>query len=299
MYELISMENKDISQKNLEQYTDVFSDIVNVLLYGGREVVKGENLHPAPTETFYQMNGKWHQQFQDTGMYEYRNGNISVQYIIENQTEEDRQMILRQAGYEGAVYRGQYERQEPFGVIMLVLNWGERVWGSVTDLHKFLSNKDYPDELKQYMDNHVLHIFNMHHLPLEIRKRFRSDMRIVVEYLAEQEHYKPTTQEIKHLDAFLFMMQALTGDNRFEEILENMEDREKGGITMCELIDRYWNAGVKEGLVQGVSQLLLCHGTIPGQLQERIDSEKDINKLKSWITLAARVTAIEEFEANM
>ncbi|MCM1468258.1 MAG: hypothetical protein NC086_08930 [Alistipes sp.] len=76
-----------------------------------------------------------------------------------------------------------------------------------------------------------------------------------------------------------------------------------GGITMCELIDRYWNAGRNEGIVQGITQgilqLLLCHGTISEQIRKRIDSEKDVEKLKSWIVLAARTDTIEEFEANM
>lgn len=297
------MGNKDISQKNLEQYADVFSDIVNALLYGGQEVVKGENLYPAPTETFYQANGGWHQQFQDTGMYEYRDGGIYAQYIIENQTEEDRQMILRKAGYEGAVYRGQYERQEPFAVIIMVLNWGERAWSSDTDLHGFLSNKKYPDIMKRYIDNPVLHVFDMYGLTPEIRQRFQSDMRIVVDYLAEQEHYKPTAQEIKHMGAFLFMMKSLTGDSRFENVMKETENKAIGGITMCELIDRYWNAGRNEGIVQGITQgilqLLLCHGTISEQIRKRIDSEKDVEKLKSWIVLAARADTIEEFEANM
>lgn len=295
---------KDVSEKQLEQYPDVFADIVNALLYCGRPDVCGEQLYPASTETFYQINGGWHQLFEDVSMYEVRNGKIYVQYIIENQTEEDRQMILRQAGYEGAVYRGQYQRQEPFGVIILVLNWGERSWSSSPSLHQFLSNKNYSDEMKQYIENHVLHVYDVRHLPLEVRNRFQSDMRIVVDYLAEQEHYKPTGQVIKHLDAFLFLMQSLTGDSRFEKILEEFEGgEEKGGISMCELIDRYWNAGVNEGIIQGVAQgitqLLLCHGAIPGQLQERIQAEKNISRLKSWIVLAAKAATIEEFEANM
>ncbi len=72
---------------------------------------------------------------------------------------------------------------------------------------------------------------------------------------------------------------------------------------MCELIDRYWNAGVHEGIIQGVAQgitqLLLCHGAIPEKLQERIQVEKNIDKLKNWIVLAAKAATIEEFEANM
>lgn len=163
-----------------------------------------------------------------------------------------------------------------------------------------MAGKNYPDGVKQYIENHVLHVFDMHHLPPEIRKRFRSDMRIVVDYLAEQEQYKPTNQAIKYLDAFLFMMQTLTGNDRFEKILEQIKDKEKdGGITMCELIDRYWNAELHEGIIQGIIQLLLCYRAVPGQLQERIQAEKDIDTLKSWVVLAAKAATIEEFETNM
>jgi len=35
------MQEKDITQKMLERYDDVFSDIVNVLLFNGKRVVEG------------------------------------------------------------------------------------------------------------------------------------------------------------------------------------------------------------------------------------------------------------------
>lgn len=303
------MVNKDISGKNLEQYTDVFSDIVNALLYYGRKVVREENLYSAPTETFYRTNDGWHQQFQDTCMYEYHNEKVYIQYTIENQAEEDGRMILRKAGYEGAVYRGQYEGREHFGVVTIVLNWGKRAWSSTADLHEFLSDKDYPDGIKRYIDNQVLHVFNMYHLSSETRGRFESDMRIVVDYLAEQEKYEPTVQEIKHPEALLFMLESLTGDKRFSKILERMEDEEKGkeGITMCELLDRYWNDGVskgmEQGMIQGLSQavlkVLICRGTVPDRLEERISSEKNIDTLNGWIALAATTDTVGEFEARM
>lgn len=56
------MGKKDISQKQLEQYPDVFADIVNALLYCGSKNVRSKRLCPTPTETFYQINGGWHQQ---------------------------------------------------------------------------------------------------------------------------------------------------------------------------------------------------------------------------------------------
>ena len=55
------------------------------------------------------------------------------------------------------------------------------------------------------------------------------------------------------MDAFLRMMKALTGDNRYEEILLQMAEEEKEGkISMCELLDRYWNGGVAEGKAEGL-----------------------------------------------
>lgn len=43
------MQEKDISQKMLEQFNDVFSDIVNVLLFNGENVVDENSLLDTPT----------------------------------------------------------------------------------------------------------------------------------------------------------------------------------------------------------------------------------------------------------
>ena len=47
------MGQKDLTQKNLEQYPDVFADIINALLYNGKQMILSTSLQPAPTETFY------------------------------------------------------------------------------------------------------------------------------------------------------------------------------------------------------------------------------------------------------
>lgn len=41
------MQEKDITKKTLERYNDVFSDIVNVLLFGEKKVVEEEVLFDA------------------------------------------------------------------------------------------------------------------------------------------------------------------------------------------------------------------------------------------------------------
>lgn len=48
-----TMAEKDITEKILMSYADVFADCINTLVYGGRQRLKAENTEPAPTESFY------------------------------------------------------------------------------------------------------------------------------------------------------------------------------------------------------------------------------------------------------
>ena len=44
----------DLVTKNFEAYPDVAADILNVLLYEGKNEIKEEKLLASPTETLYQ-----------------------------------------------------------------------------------------------------------------------------------------------------------------------------------------------------------------------------------------------------
>mgnify|MGYP000945321093 FL=1 len=54
------MQEKDITQKMLEQFNDVFSDIVNVLLFDGKDVVDENSLIDTPTKSMMKIDGKVH-----------------------------------------------------------------------------------------------------------------------------------------------------------------------------------------------------------------------------------------------
>ena len=49
---------KDISEKLLEAYDDVFADIVNVLLFDGREILKADELVDQAPRSAYKADGK-------------------------------------------------------------------------------------------------------------------------------------------------------------------------------------------------------------------------------------------------
>ena len=250
------MGQKDLTEKYFLLYPDVFADTLNVLAYAGREVVCADNLLPAPSESFYHVGqGKLADQFSDVSMFEIKDRSTRVQYILENEVQAKARTIIRKAGYEGALYRRQLEGDETFLIVSLLLYWGLTSWNQPVSMKEFFQEADIDENTWKYITNEKLHVYAMARLPKQVRNRFQSDMRIVVDYLAERQNYKPTAQKLVHPKALLLMLRALTNDDRYIEMLTALtEEEKKGEITMCELLDKYEYRGMKKGIQEGMQQ---------------------------------------------
>lgn len=53
-----------------------------------------------------------------------------------------------------------------------------------------------------------------------------------------------------------------------------------------------------ETRIESVLELLTDYGHIPEDLERRIRETRDLDTLKKWHKLAAKVNSMEEFEAN-
>lgn len=253
------MGQKDLTQKSLESYPDVFADTVNALLYEGKQVLLPQSLQTAPTETLYPgRTGQLHNQFHDVSQYVMQGGRVRAQYTLENEMRGNSKMVLRKAGYEGAVYRGQYEKRtkDIYPVVSLVLYWGEGRWRAARSLKELFQRKLESDTAADYIDDMQLRVYDMRSLSEEVRRRFTSDMRIIVDYLAERAGYHPTDQPIFHVPAFLSMMRELSGDPEYEQLTGELEreKRVKGAVTMCELLEKYEARGMQKGMQKGVQK---------------------------------------------
>ena len=92
------MAEKDITEKILESYNDVFVDIVNVLLFDGKEVLVPEELEEQAPRSFYKADGKIREIERDVAK-RWKKQNIRIACIgLENQTEPDADMPLRVMG---------------------------------------------------------------------------------------------------------------------------------------------------------------------------------------------------------
>ena len=254
------IERKDLVEKDFVAFPDVAADILNALLFDGESIVSAGELVPAPTETLYSgSNGKrLRNQYEDLAKYEMRRGQIRTMYLFANQTLPDRRMLLRKAGYIGGAYREQYEGKAAgiFPVIELILYWGKEHWHGSRNISQLFSKYTLPPKLRDYIDNIRLHVWEMRHLPQEIRDRFSSDMRIVLDYLAKGDSYR-SDRPVIHKAALIKMIKVLSGDYDIEDIekqLSTMNIKEEGEITVCELFDQYERKGRSEGLLQGRSE---------------------------------------------
>lgn len=283
----------DAAEKELENYTDVFADIVNALIYEGKQAVAPGNLKPAPTETIYQdVSNKLRMQREDLGKYEETDGEIKVLYLFANQSKIDGRMLLRKCGYTGGYYRGQYRenRKDIYPVMEIVLYWGKKRWKNIPNIRQFFKEKNLPERTWKYIDNEQLHVFEMRYLPDEVISRFKSDMGILLEYLKEEPDPKCLNQRIRHVEALLRLLKVLSGNEMYQKLLEDLKasnqlkEMEEGeGWTMCRLLEESWENGEKrgielgtqKGIQQGIQALILAGKNFGMSFERTADELKE------------------------
>ncbi len=234
------MAEKDIAEKVLISYSDVFADCENALAYGGIQRLKAENLHPAPTESYYRGQKGLHNQFVDVSAYLVEDGVIKMQFLIGNETDLEKYQVLRKASYEGGAYRAQLETDRPiYPVIGMVIDWSHKKSRIAISLHELLRAEGVLQEDLRRVDDIRLEVYHMRNLSKEVRDRFVSDIGFVADYLNEGSFENRKEQKIIHVEALCEMMDVLTGDTRFTEQMEELLRRQrKGGeVLMCEYID--------------------------------------------------------------
>ena len=243
---------KDISEKTLEAYNNVFADIVNVLLFDGEPVVDEDQLTDASPISQYKADDKLHEQKRDVSKF-WNHSNVRLAlYGVENQTKVEADMPLRVISYDGAAYRAQLldaKRTERFPVVTLILYFGEPEWVKPKSLLECL---EIPEKLKPYVNDYRIHVFDIPRLEQETVRKFKSDFRIVAEYFTQMHRtgeYVPETEYPEHVHEVLQLLSVMAGDHRFEEIFNEKLNSEVK--TMNEFLNKVEARGETRGITIG------------------------------------------------
>lgn len=134
-------------------------------------------------------------------------------------------------------------------MIGMVLDWTGKRSRIPLSLHRLLAQEGASREDLEMVDEMELTVWHMRNLSTEVRSRFVSDMGFVVDYLNEGSFEGRREQPILHGEALCEMMEALTGDTRFTDLVVELQSRQKKGeeIVMCEYIDMLEARGAIKG----------------------------------------------------
>lgn len=134
-------------------------------------------------------------------------------------------------------------------MIGTVLDWTGKRSRIPLSLHRLLAQGGASREDLELVDEMKLAVWHMRNLSREVRNRFVSDMGFVVDYLNEGNFEGRRGQRIRHGKALCEMMEALTGDTRFTDLVEELQDRQEKGeeIVMCEYLDMLEARGAIKG----------------------------------------------------
>ena len=315
---------KDIAKKKLQEHPDVFADIFNNLVFFGREFVNPSELTLIPTASRHSdAKGELRERTRDILMQDNRSGVLYLLLGLENQDYIDNTMPLRCMGYDFAAYDKQvkdymdenrqkgnsaylrkiHKEQKLAPVITLVTYYGQEEWDAPKDIYEMLN---MPDEWKQgentFIHNYPMNFVHMGKLPDEVRERFTSDVRLLVEYLAcrdDLEKLKKLTmdmnQKISHPEDLLDALSTVAYKRYLEikDVIINKPEKEE--LTMCVLVDELEKTGKAKGKAEDIIDLLEECDTVPEWLKNHIMQETDVDKLKALLKLSAKVESIEEF----
>lgn len=246
------MGQKDLREKLLEDYEDVFADIFNGLLFEDN-VIKQQYLKAASTESLYKAeSGEYREQFRDI-LKEYTN-----QYLleigffgIENQSTLDKYIAVRVMGYDYTKYRSQIERKifPILPVITIVLNFSDKPWKETKTLHSIMN---ISEEFKPYVQDYQVRVFDIAFLEDEVIERFTSDFKIIAKFFKNKQLGNIDLigdDRIEHVQEFMDFLAVFTEDNRYKEIKQKLMNKQKEGgvVTMCTVLDAWEEKGIEKG----------------------------------------------------
>lgn len=262
------MAEKDMAEKKLEDYPEVFTDIVNTLLFSDSSIRLDENkIVDGPTESIYKAEEQDKEQRRDTFKY-YDIGNKGIlfcvaAYGIENQSTIDNVMPVRIMNYDASAYKSQVfglkssskqtnqKRKRIYPVITIVLNFSEKEWKTSRSLYDMMA---LPSDLAKYVQDYKINVFDVAFLEDDVIEKFTSDFKAVARFFKDKRLRLEAndTIEIKHPAEIADLFSVFTGDEGYMDAVPNViKKKEKGEvITVCTYTETIRDSGKIEMLFE-------------------------------------------------
>lgn len=288
---------RDLATQELLSQPDVFADISNAHIFGGRQVIRPDELECLSRGMIYRTpEGKLQQTISDVRM-RYKKGGIDIAIIhAENQTGICNTMPVRDLGYIFSNYHEQIKElkrknrkngkfyytkeigddQKLVPVITFILYYGKEEWKKPLTIMDLLNLDEKEKEvLAPFLLNHQIHVIHLRDQDSSMIDRYHSDFWHIAKYMSScgdghkrKKFVQDTTRKNLHRGELLDVLYALSGDRRYQMIKENIKKKE-GDVNMCILAEELEQKGIDQ-----VNQLILQLAQ-DGRTEDIILSAKD------------------------
>lgn len=273
------MTEKDKVGKVLADYNDVFADIYNTLLFS-KPYLKEAELMAGPTESIYKTTvGGMAGQYRDVLKNYGKVGFVICSMGIENQTTVDNTMPVRIMSYDAASYKAQIAGEQGLApVVTIVLNFSYTKWNGAKSLHELL---DIPEELKPFVQDYRIQVFDIAFLDDEVIEKFTSDFKAVAKFFKAKRLKRDACSDdrisLKHVEAVLDLLRVFTGDSRYQYWDELKSKVAKGEpVFMCYVAESIEQKGIQKGI--GLGELKTLKSLLDNKVISEEDAAKHLNK---------------------
>ena len=300
------MGEKDILEKKLLMFNDVFADFVNGIMFDGKDVVKEDELVDLSGWSHYKGDDSKHR-FQDIDVVKlWKKENVVISLIgIENQDVPDEDMVFRVISYDGASYRTQLVEKERrkrkketeningkvdiFPVITFVIYYGEEEWKHETTLYKRL-NLD--SELKHYVSDYSINLIDLKKLGEDDINKFKKDFKLIADYMVKGSKHKADRIDLNHPEEVSELILRLTGEELPFEV-----ECEEGGKNMEKFFEPMFERAEARGRAEGEARGR-AEGEARGRAEGKTEGESCLARLISLLMSEGKNDKIKDVVEN-
>ena len=273
------MGKKDTITKDYMSDNATFADAFNFLIYGGRQVIKPEQLKELDTTAIALPYGEGErpvpiQKYRDL-LKAMTDGNIAYVLLgIENQSEIHYAMPPKNMLYDAAEYVAQvedtakshkggkksetgaeylsgfYRTDKLLPVITLTVYFGAEKWNAPKSLYEMFGNIE--PEILKFVDNYHIHLISPADIADEDFSKFHTELSLALKYIKYSKDKERLRQIMQEDTAFknvsrrtADMVNIVTNSN-----LHYADGEER--VDMCEAIEGIRNDGIEIGIEKGI-----------------------------------------------
>ena len=281
---------KDVSWKEYFRDDERYADVINGIGFGGRQLVVGENLEEADTQTIFgglyggrigipvKGRRKLTKKIRTRDMVRKVAFGVSFAIVgLENQELVDYALPLRCMVYDV----GEYEKQvgkirknlrkqnglrageylygfkkdsRLYPVVTFVLYGGEKPWDGPERLHEMLDMDGLPEEMRELVADYPLHLVDIRRL--KDTGVFKTDVKQVFDFIRCSGDKKELFKLVQTDESFQSMeedaYELATNYAGAEELIQVKEEYRKGGkIDMCKALKELLADERMEGRTEG------------------------------------------------